>query len=38
MKTIEQAHTCTTCGKQHYVPSLARDCENRHKDTTPWNK
>lgn len=31
MKTIDQAHTCNTCGRIHYVPSLARDCENRHK-------
>lgn len=26
----EQPHQCATCGRIHYVPSLARDCETRH--------
>lgn len=36
----DTAHTCTTCGRIHYVPSLARDCENSHKKdrARTWNK
>lgn len=31
-RLAEQPHQCRTCGAWHYVPSLARDCENRHKE------